>query len=494
MSENERALLFVAVSSQVQAEVDKVSLDEQERACREWCAAHNVAVIGVLNVPGFSRSESDVVTALSDFEAQGVTAYSELRRAWKARSFDVLVTYHPSRLGRSQSLYTYVVENTINCGAYVQCVIGGRIDEANAEFGIAMGGVQARGEQRRFAQMGHAAKMKLVERGLPWARVVQSHRVERDRLGKPVRVVVDESKHQLVRDAALLVIEGLSWRLLPGELLSRYGHRNGNGYPFHFSAFYRLFYAATFWGHGVIYPQIRNEGEKRAALWLISEEYPPPPKAKIFYNTHPPALEGDIAIALKSELVRRVFSANGRGGKAITRAFSRLLVCTHCGSVLSYNGTGLRCLSRYYPGSPIKSTCPAVGLVNIALTRGWIQSFISQYATLEDFRAALSGNIEFPPLRSLETHLESLTRKIHLLTTRLSEIDDIAVPEVSARLSALIQERKVILSRLELARAEDISSRASIVAASRSLDEIRSLGWDRFWEQDGLKINPEGIQ
>lgn len=485
-----RALLFIAVSSQSQAEPDKVSLDEQERACRQWCADNNASVVGVLRVDGFSRAESDVVAALEEFAALGVTAYADLRRAWRARSFDVLVAYHSSRLGRSQSLYTYVVENTINAGAFVHCVIGGRIDSGNVEFGIALGGVAARGESRRFTEMTRVAKTAQVNQGLPWARPGFVHLVERDNRGKPIRLVVNPARLQIVLDAANLVIEGISWKRLPDELLARYGHHDGTGQPYHHVLFYRLFYSAPFWGHNWLHANSRINKREAGGVWSIWPDYRPPEGVLMFYNTHDPVLTGELADTLKAELRRRTYMARGRSGPKITRPFSRLVVCTHCGSMLVYNGTGMRCSGKYGNRSRRMRSCPAEGLLNLTYVRTWIQSFLSQFEAGGDLSAYLTGEPdEQVNLAALEEHITTLTRRIQLLTARLSEVDDSLVPDVNAQLITLARERTTVYSRIETERAQRAARQTLTAASERSIEAIAALGWAEFWQQDPITVN-----
>ena len=97
-----RAVIWKAVSSERQANDDKVSLEEQERLAREWCENNGYDIIKVLEVPGYSRRESDIITALDDFAQQGIYAYRDLRSMWQNDDFDVLVAYSHDRLGTIQ--------------------------------------------------------------------------------------------------------------------------------------------------------------------------------------------------------------------------------------------------------------------------------------------------------------------------------------------------------------------------------------------------------
>ncbi len=114
-----RAIIWCAVSSQAQIGEDEISLPQQESEARTFAADQGYQVVDLLTVPGFSRRESDVITALDEFAAQGIFAYHKLREHWQRRDFDCLIAFNHSRLGRSSTLHSYVIENTILAGARV---------------------------------------------------------------------------------------------------------------------------------------------------------------------------------------------------------------------------------------------------------------------------------------------------------------------------------------------------------------------------------------
>lgn len=485
---NRRALIWVAVSSLSQADIDKVSLDEQERACREWCETNNVQIVGVLRVPGYSRSESDVVAALEEFTAQGVTAYSDLRAAWRARSFDVLVAYHSSRLGRSQSLYTYVVENTIKAGASVQCILGGMIDSANAEFGIAFGGVQARGEQRRFVEMTKVAKLEQIKRGLPWGLSAWSHVVVRDERGKGICLAPDERKRPVIDALSQLVLEGLAWRNIPAALRDRFGYVAESGLPYHFKMFYNMFYTPPFWGHNSA--GSFAAGATGHGLWAFGDGDIPPDGVQLFLNTHEPfyPTDSEMSNALRTELRRRTQFAKGRSGYS-TRALSRLLVCAKCGTAMSYsNVKKLICVNKY---AELRTRrCNETQSIPIAHAREWIQAFLSQFLEEGDIQAAFTGNApQKPDFAPIQRQIDSLSQRIQRLAGRLADVPDEAVSEVNLQMKTLVNERSQLQSRLELERSKSAAQERERQHSRRALDSITEIGWDAFWKLDELTIN-----
>jgi DNA invertase Pin-like site-specific DNA recombinase len=165
-----RAVIWKAVSSERQALEDKVSLPEQERLAREWCEANQYQIVRVLEIPGHSRRESDIITALEDFAQDGVYAYHDLRRMWQNKEFDVLVAYAHDRLGRSNTLHSWVVENVILEGMQIYLIAdGGFVDLEDFRYKLAIGGMMVATPIDRLVRATSAAKDKLTLQGLPLA-------------------------------------------------------------------------------------------------------------------------------------------------------------------------------------------------------------------------------------------------------------------------------------------------------------------------------------
>jgi DNA invertase Pin-like site-specific DNA recombinase len=103
-----RWVIWAAVSSEEQAE--RYSLTEQLELSRQHCAKWGGEVVAELTV-GESRS----IVLLEDAAAR-IPAYAELRRLIADKSFDVLVVYDLTRLGRKRSLIAAVEELCADAG------------------------------------------------------------------------------------------------------------------------------------------------------------------------------------------------------------------------------------------------------------------------------------------------------------------------------------------------------------------------------------------
>lgn len=331
-----KAVIWTAVSSQQQATEDKISLEEQERLCRDWCEKNGYYVTKHLSVPGHSRSETDIVKLLEDFRKEGVYAYDRLRTLWEARDCDVLVAYHPSRLGRSQTVYTYVVENTIRAGIDIYLIDGGWIKPAEAQFNIAIGGFMASNEIKRLVKGRHDGMRKKMPRGIPTAMPPMSHILVRDHRGKASHLEVNESVRRIFEDAAHLLLEGIAWKKLEFELNQRYFHLNpGTGERFSDGVLHHIFFSPVFWGNNAYGSRAGNK--VRRGLWCFDNTIAPPPGVTIFYGTHPAMLTGDLGERVKAEIHRRSATVKGRARPYGTSIFSGLLVCGVCGRRMVYH-------------------------------------------------------------------------------------------------------------------------------------------------------------
>jgi len=94
-----RWVSWAAVSTQLQAAADNVSIPEQQRLNREHAAKHGGEIVSELVVPGESRSIDTWEEA-----CERVDAYARLRDLLNKNAFDVLVFYDTSRLARTASL------------------------------------------------------------------------------------------------------------------------------------------------------------------------------------------------------------------------------------------------------------------------------------------------------------------------------------------------------------------------------------------------------
>jgi DNA invertase Pin-like site-specific DNA recombinase len=488
-----KAVIFTAVSSEAQTKPDKISLPEQERLCRAWCEENGYSIVKVLSVPGFSRRESDVVSALEDFAEQRIFAYHELREMWYRDPFDVLVCYHDSRLGRSSSLYTWVVENTVRSGARIYRIDGGWIHESDMRIQIALGNISATEGIDRLVRARRAAMDQYAKRGLPTSSsVIVSHRVVRDALGRALRLEVDESKRRLWDDVAVLVLEGVGWHRIEIELYNRFGHVKDDGKPYGTPFFYHLFYHPTFWGNSARHFNDRNN-RKEKGLWAFDPDEPAPDYVTIHYGTHDPVYTGDLAEQIKAELRRR-HGIRGNTRPDDSQMFTGLFVCAECGYnlVISRRASGderryYRCVTHYRPDRP---GCSQRVFLREDKAQTYINARLSELLAGHDF-TLLAGepNNETSRVGPLEEDIGVLEAQIRRLILKQASVDDPALRQMYDDEILSANERlKIMRSNLVDLRRR-LTSSSVLADRQRAHDDLAALTLDVFWQQSSTKIN-----
>lgn len=376
-----RVLIWCAVSKPHQATPDKISLIEQERSAREWVEKNGCEVVGILTVPGESRSETDVLTIFEEFAEKGIFAYHDLRRMWQEpRQFDILVCYHDSRLARSEAMFAYVVSNVMRAGAQIYCMIGGWYQPDDYKTKMAFGMISVSSEMERFIRLTAAKKSRRASIGtLIHSVPCWAYRIERDERLTALRKVPDEQHRTVIEAAARLVIEGVGWGLVERELMERFGLTK-NGKPYTRYTFYWLFHNPNFFGNEFIGRTSGRDKRKigYSDLWVFDPSYPPPEGAQIFYGVMPAYLddtESGLGELLKAELRRRRHSIRGTASPRNSHKFTGLLSCYYCGRKLVYHPAYKKPLYYYQCSSKYTSVktdrCMKVRMIREEIIRAW---------------------------------------------------------------------------------------------------------------------------
>jgi len=494
-----RALLWRAVSSHEQTE--EISLEEQERAEREWAERNGFEVVGVLTVPGESRSDADVLSIFEDFAAKGIYAYHDLRRMWQQpRQFDVLVAYHDSRLGRSESLYAYVVTNVMRSGAQIYCIIGGWYDIDNYRLKMAIGMINVSQEMDRFVALTRAAKDKKAAQGTLTGATCWAYKIERDEKGKALRKVPDESKRVVIEAAVRLALEGVGWGTLERELYKRYGFTN-NGKPFVARFFYFLFYNVNFWGNeGRAWRQrrISSKGSKRKDqrghdLWVFDPSFPAPPGTTMWYGVIQPYLTGELAELLKAELRRRRHSMRGSSRPRNAHKFVGLLRCGYCGRQLVYNSNGrkpiYRCQSKYL--SQADDRCTEVRFIYEVDVQEWFNNQLVAAIAQKSpdwFVRRGDENELARRIDQLQMTIQKLNKQIDHAMLEQLEVDDATIrAKYRERIKDLREQIVHAENDLQEVLNQQAPDASTLHSAYKRLTSYSSL--DEFWASGDNNVN-----
>jgi hypothetical protein len=331
--------VWCAVSTPEQAKDDKVSRPMQKKLGLAWMEDNGVGHVVVLDVPGHSRSETDLVEALEEFRAAGITAYDDMKALWKAGLLHKFWAFAHNRLGRSNVQHSYVIENIIKNGGEIYLHHGGEITRRNQRGQIALGGFESASYGDMMKERWMEAQPRKLEAGLPMNAPYWTHKAIYDDKGNRVRLEVNEAKRPMVNALIKLLLEGHPWHEMHILLQQRYGYGRPDGRPLVYAQVHQMFYNPAFWGHTGKNYQNRHHGNKlRRGLWVFDESLPLPEGTILYRNTIPALVTGELAEQVKDELRRRA-GLRGQGGARTAYMFNGLLVCAECNRNLIYTET-----------------------------------------------------------------------------------------------------------------------------------------------------------
>jgi len=488
-----RAIIWSAVSSPDQAKADKVSLAEQEELCRAFCAAQGFTVVDHLQVPGHSRAETDILTLFEDYAQLGCMAYHNLREHWQRGDFDVLVAFHPSRVGRSMSIQALVFENIVKRGRRIYFLQGGWVDDANAPQFIALSGMAVTSESRYRTAMSTKAKSARVAAGLHANKPPVTHRVVRDERGNSIKLELREDVRATLDAAADLLLAGHGWGAMANRLKAM-GYRPLVGVKWGRSTLWKIFHTPHTWGHSA-------EGfNGRYGLWACDASAPLPAGVRIFRDTLPAVWVGERALAIQDELRRRTTIIKGRSAPRTKYALTGLLVCSTCGRRLTvgwnrYNrkdGTEMRSYYWACPWSrnsnPSEQPCTEHKVLGDARARAQISAFLARYFQTHGLDPATLNKAQPSPSRA-----EYLAQEIAAIEAEIDALilQQIRAPEaVRSRYDGLLAESA---KRLETTRSAHSAQQAQLKphSVARQRDALAWLlaNLDTLWSLEPMRAN-----
>lgn len=490
-----RAVIWVAVSSQAQADDEKTSLPEQERQARALAEQHGWRVVDLLSVPGHSRRYIDFHDVNRDMLVQGIDAFQRLLGHWEACDFDVLIVRDGSRFARSQSLHAYVVERTIQAGARIYSLADGWVDEQNHRMFIAMGGYSAAAQADHISRAQQAAKDRLAERGLwhngrpPWFL-----KVIRNEYGKVLSMHVDRSYQRLYDDLAELLLAGVSWVNIEKELWKRGHGKNGRAFPRF--AMYHIVYNPVWWGNSARnWNSINRPNRQKKDMWCFDPEFPAPPEVKIWYDTHEPVWDGDIAEAIKAELRRRRMSIR-RAGRSHT--FTGLLVCGRCGHYMVYKGKRgtygrYGCQSRDVSRG-VSAACDRLWSISGQKVKDYVDALLRRMLEVGALDVDLIGGQHASDdaaqrISQIKSEIESVENQTRTLIQKQAAAPDALHDLYDEQLAYLADQLTILRQNLIMAQSEAQKHAHNPEDQQRALEEIGEQGLEAFWQQPEPQIN-----
>lgn len=386
-----RAIIWAAVSTKAQANEDKESLPQQEEQARNLCAERNWQIVDVLRVPGHSRNYFDFQKLAGHAAKKGIDAFHKIEQHWEKGDFDILIVRDGDRFARTQSLHAYFTERTIlEARANIWSFADGEINETNYSGWTALSGYKASNENRAKVKKYHEGMDGNAKRGvLGGAIPPTTHRLVRDpKTGRPKKLVLDETKRLLFDDLAELFLAGVSYSQLEPELFKR-GHINEKGKQYYYTWGFHILFNPPTWGNLARHYRKHWGNHSQYGAWAWDPNRQSPDGVKIFYNVVDPIYEGELALRIQSELIRRSEAIKGRARPHNTYKFTGLVICDECGYSLCYHTkreTSPNYRALYCPAAKQRKAhmpvCNNIGLINEKKIQAVIDRYLRAYVAM----------------------------------------------------------------------------------------------------------------
>jgi hypothetical protein len=258
----------------------------------------------------------------------------------------------------------------------------------------------------------------------------------------------------------------------------------------------RMFLIPWVFGNSVVR---HNRGSENwmNGRWIFDRDVPPPPDVVVYYDVVPPVFEGERLEQIKAELRRR-FDIKGRGSTRDAHRFSRLCLCDECGYLMSVRTKvvdGIRRRNGYQCGHagismPPDKRCSNHLHIHTRVIQAFVEAQLDRYLRVTDGRPVV-------PVAAPDSALTTLTEQIERVTGQLNRAIDLQLDTDDETLAARYRERVKELNqevqRLEAehksAQDQQAAQQRVIEAQTQTIEFIRSVGVERFWQLPDPTIN-----
>ncbi|MDX2078996.1 MAG: recombinase family protein [bacterium] len=238
-----KAIIWAAVSSEIQAHEDKYSIGTQLADAEALCVRNDWVIIDKLVVPGHSRDYYTLDEVTKATISDGITAFLYLKQHINSRDFDVFICRDANRFARKASLLHEIVDRIIYvAGARIYSLADGWVDKSNSDMFSAFKGYETNKQVRWLVEANARGRKELVKRGLPiGARIPITHKLIRDEKGKASHIELVPDKVQMMTYVArFLVDDHITYQHLGANLRDKYGILDSSGLVYERSTLYYL--------------------------------------------------------------------------------------------------------------------------------------------------------------------------------------------------------------------------------------------------------------
>jgi hypothetical protein len=449
-------------------------------------------------------------------------AFDRLIKHFKDRDFDVLIVRDGDRFARSQALHAYIVESVINGKARIYSLADGWIDDNNYRMFIALGGYRAAGEIDNLVKRAKIGKIKRAERGIPGGNASPiSHLIKRDKLGKPIRVVLRPNMQAFWQDLAVLLVTGKSWSSAARQMYYK-GHRHPDS-----GAMLRSNHLRRHILHPFVWGKSFYGGKGLYTTWPFNPAAEPPPgltpihdpvlPIPLVYSEEficsgphgiPVTLTQLKQVLIELEMLEQQVKQTGTYSRSEAQhPLSGILKCASCGSFLRYKQRTFRNGAKLYQyvcakGDMYAGVCSDQARIKEDLANQQVNDVLKyilyKNENTEQAKQVLSAEqhtekesaLDSNPLLHIKAEITKNQQEYHGLIRDRANTQS---PRQLAALDQLIAEVESKLDKLESqlkAMIKQTSNPFNEAAKQESLDTLRELpALSTFWEWQPSEIN-----
>lgn len=485
----QKAILLVAVSSEEQAKAGKASIPKQLENGQARAELEGWDIVDTLISDGHSRDYVDIYELAKDANRKGIDAWEKLIYYLKHGGFDVLWCQHGDRLGRTQTIVSFIAESIRKLGLQIYAENHGYVSPSENMLWNMVNGYTSTSYINELKRKARIGKTALIKQGIPVRPVIRTHYEVRDpKNGKKIGIELDQSCREEFKRLAQFLIYGnegkkASFHHLEPLMYYHYGYgRNGEPYPA--KHYYRLLTNPVFWGH------VGERYSTKIDKYLLEDGHPLPDDCIMEYNVHEPVYTGELYNAVKRVMFER-FDQKGRR-RQITRAYSGLFVCHYCQYSMAYSVgetySYLRCSDAHR--AQVKIKCYQHKYIPTAIIDADMKEVLQTIIDTEDV-SIFTETDERPSEMDIETsqkRIDDLTKRINTLIELQLDAPSLSKEDYRQKIEQTTKQREIetdILSGLKAKYHLDSTNRKEQDTAIHNLIE---LGYE------GFKAQPEHVQ
>ena len=212
-------------------------------------------------------------------------------------------------------------------------------------------------------------------------------------------------------------------------------------------------------------------------------------------HTHTPIYSEPLSSAVMNEIRRRSQTIAGRASPRHTRRFSGLVVCGECGAYLGLvvdnksTYEAMRCNRHYARDRYINTKCSQYRVIHTKHIKRFVTSLLEEMLEQGIDAVLSSGNSQQEQLQHLREYLVGKEAEMNSMVAGMRTVSpsNPAFSVYAAQVEQIGAEIQGLRQDLQTLQAEELARERG--DAARTLEDVRSMTIDRFWELPDREIN-----